>query len=87
MFVRSRRYAGISLGNLSQRDHVLAVQAAFLLRRFLPPPTSSALVLVGAHSPGAGLAAHRDKASVVQRVVGYLVVAYVLPNFCRRPER
>ena len=47
------------------------MEAALLVRRFLPPPAAFALVLAGEDSPGARLAAQRDEAALVQRIEGH----------------
>src|SRR5206468_8030395 len=45
------------------------MQAAFLLVVVLPPPAAGALALARLHCAGAGRAADREKALIVQRIV------------------
>ena len=56
------------------------MQPAFFLRRFFPPPTTFALVLVRQHRAGAGLAADADESAFVQAVVWQLQHADVAPD-------
>src|SRR5262245_48532759 len=71
--------------------HQLAVwremDAAFTRRLFLPPPAAVARVLTLDHGPRARRAADRAVALVVQRVVGHLVPADVVPDLVLQPAR
>src|SRR5439155_4111044 len=62
-----------------------AVDAALLRRVRLPPPPSGAVGLAGTNRTGARRAADRRIALVVQRVVGHVVLAHVVPNLVLRP--
>ncbi len=42
-------------------------------------------MLAGANWAGAGFASNRDKAPVVECIIGYLVGPYILPNLLRAP--
>src|SRR6476659_6804498 len=61
------------------------VQAACLLSLLLPPPASGALMLIGADGAGAGRAADRGEAAVMQRVVGNVFTRDKLDDALARP--
>src|SRR5689334_15088024 len=61
------------------------VQAAFLGFRVFPPPAAGADVFARLDRAGAGLAADRRVAALVQAVVGHVVGADVLPHILLRP--
>ena len=56
------------------------VEAALFLGCFFPPPASGSLVFSGVGGSGAGSAADRFEALVMQRVVGHAVGHDVLPD-------
>src|SRR3954454_7116242 len=62
-----------------------AVDAALLRRIRLPPPASGAQVLAGLRGPRARRAADRGVALVVERVVGQVVLAHVVPHLVLGP--
>src|SRR5262249_22196143 len=62
-----------------------AVQAAFLLVLLLPPPAAGALGLAWLHRAGAGRAADRQKARVMQGVVGNAVLVHEGDHALARP--
>jgi len=61
------------------------VQAAFFFGGVFPPPAAGAKILAGADGPGAWRTADADKALVVQRIVGNVVLPYVVPDLLERP--
>src|ERR1051325_10590259 len=62
-----------------------AVDAALLRRVLLPPPAAGPRGLAGRHGARARRAADRRVAAVVQRGVGQLALADVLPDLVLRP--
>src|SRR5579872_3519710 len=63
------------------------VDAALLYLVVLPPPAAGALVLSRGGGAGAGLAADRRVALVVERVVRHVVVPDVVPHLGPGPAR
>ena len=64
---------------------VCAVQTAFFLGCFFPPPTTTALVLMRPHRSCAGLAADGDKSFIVQSVIWHVKGSDVGPYLSAAP--
>src|SRR4030095_5134315 len=65
--------------------HVAGVQPTLLECLFLPPPATLTLVLAGVHRPRAWLATDRHEATIVEHVVGHVVLADVRPHLLGCP--
>ena len=61
------------------------MQTAFFLGVVFPPPATGAEVFALLNGAGAGLATNAHKAPVMERIVGYIVVFYILLYFFKRP--
>src|SRR5206468_5150999 len=64
---------------------VAGVETALFEGLLFPPPAALALVLAGVDGAGAGFAADRVEAAIMERVVGYVVLADVCPHLARGP--
>ena len=62
-----------------------AMDAALLRRVHLPPPAAVAAGLAGRNRTRARCAADRGVAAIVERVVGHVALAHVVPDLLLRP--
>src|SRR3546814_426930 len=62
-----------------------SMQATFFFTFILPPPPAGAKILPLAHCPRAGSATDTGKSLVMQWVIWYLVLFYIVPNLVFRP--
>src|SRR5438046_10342878 len=71
---------------LGLRIEISGVQAALLFRRVFPPPATGTLVFAGQNRTRAGLASNRTKSARLERVVGHVLRAAIVPHLARDPD-
>jgi hypothetical protein len=61
------------------------MQPALFFRLIFPPPSSRPEIFTLAYSTGAGRAAYAGETPVVQYIVGYMLLFYIIFYLVKRP--